>query len=432
MGEDLLRISELGQAIGREVEIEGWIVGVRKSGGIRFLQLRDGSGRVQAVAREGDLAPGVWERTDDLSQETSVRLVGACRADARAPGGVELDLRGVEIVGNSADYPIQPKEHGIDFLLDRRHLWLRADRQAAILRVRHVFTQAVRDWLDREGFIGADTPILTPSACEGTTTLFETTYFDQKAYLSQSGQLYNEALAMALGKVYCFAPAFRAERSKTRRHLIEFWMVEPEMAYCDLDGCLDIVERMLSSALQELARRCPEELRLVGRDPADLEKVRPPFPRITYDEALRILEEAGIGIPWGEDFGAPHEAAISSRFDLPVFVHRYPTQAKAFYMKPDPARPEVVLSADLLAPEGYGEIVGGGQRIDDYELLLQRLEEHQLPVADYEWYLDLRRYGSVPHSGFGLGIERTLAWVLRLEHVREAIPFPRMLYRLQP
>ncbi len=427
-----MRIAELGQAIGQAVEIEGWVVGLRKSGGIRFLALRDGSGRVQAVAREADLPQDVWERTAECGQETSVRVTGTCRADARAPGGVEVDLRGIEIVGVSSDYPIQPKEHGVDFLLDNRHLWLRADRQSAILRVRHVFMHAVREWLDREGFIGADTPILTPSACEGTTTLFETTYFEQKAYLSQSGQLYNEALAMALGKVYCFAPAFRAERSKTRRHLIEFWMVEPEMAFCDLDGCLQTVERLLSSALQEIARRCPDELRLLGRDPSEVQKVQPPFPRISYDEALKILDEEGLGIPWGEDFGAPHEAAISKRFELPVFVHRYPTQAKAFYMKPDPDRPEVVLSADLLAPEGYGEIVGGGQRIDDYDLLLQRLQEHDLPVQDYEWYLDLRRYGSVPHSGFGLGIERTLAWVLRLEHVREAIPFPRMLYRLRP
>ncbi len=427
-----MRIAELGQAIGRTVELEGWIVSLRKSGGIRFLGLRDGSGRVQVVARESDLREDDWDRTAACSQETAVRIAGACRADARAPGGVELDLRKIEIVGASAEYPIQPKEHGVDFLLDRRHLWLRADRQAAILRIRHAFTHALREWLDREGFIGADTPILTPSACEGTTTLFETTYFDEKAYLSQSGQLYNEALAMALGKVYCFAPAFRAERSKTRRHLIEFWMVEPEMAFCDLDGCLETVEELLSSALAAVARRCPEELRLVGRDPAELEKVRPPFPRISYDEAIEILRQEGLEIPWGEDFGAPHEAAISKRFELPVFVHRYPTQAKAFYMKPDPDRPEVVLSADLLAPEGYGEIVGGGQRIDDGELLTQRLREHDLSDEDYEWYMDLRRYGSVPHSGFGLGIERTLAWVLRLEHVREAIPFPRMLYRLRP
>lgn len=300
------------------------------------------------------------------------------------------------------------------------------------MRVRSRFEQAIRNWLDHEGFIAADTPILTPSACEGTTTLFETTYFEQKAYLSQSGQLYNEALAQALGKVYCFGPAFRAERSKTRRHLIEFWMVEPEMAFTDLDGCLETVEQMLSYAIGQVVERCPDDLRLLGRDPEELAQVRPPFPRISYDEALGILREQGLEIPWGEDFGAPHEAAISERFKLPVFVHRYPTSAKAFYMKPDPERPEVVLSADLLAPEGYGEIVGGGQRIDDYDLLLRRLHEHDLPQEDYDWYLDLRRYGSVPHSGFGLGIERTLAWMLKLEHVRETIPFPRMLYRLRP
>jgi len=357
---------------------------------------------------------------------------GRCRADARAPSGVELDVADLEIVGASGEYPIQPKEHGVDFLLDHRHLWVRSARQAAILRVRSRFEHALRSWLDEQGFIAADTPILTPSACEGTTTLFETTYFEQKAYLSQSGQLYNEALALALGKVYCFGPAFRAERSKTRRHLIEFWMVEPEMAFTDLDGCLETVEGMLSAAVGDVAERCAEDLRTLGRDPAELAKVRAPFPRISYDDALGILREEGFDLPWGEDFGAPHEAAISQRFELPVFVHRYPKAAKAFYMKPDPERPEVVLSADLLAPQGYGEIVGGGQRIDDYDLLLERLHEHDLPVEDYNWYLDLRRYGSVPHSGFGLGIERTLAWMLGLEHVREAIPFPRMLYRLRP
>jgi len=427
-----VRVAELSGAIGETVEIRGWVTSLRKSGKIRFLALRDGSGRVQAVVRETEVDPATWEGTARLSQETSVIVHGLCRADERAPGGVELDLTEVQIVGESEDYPIQPKEHGVDFLLDLRHLWLRSGRQAAIMRVRHTFEHGIREFLDREGFIGADTPILTPSACEGTTTLFETTYFDQKAYLSQSGQLYNEALAMALGKVYCFGPAFRAERSKTRRHLIEFWMVEPEMAFCDLDGCMEVEERMLSFVLERVAKRCPEELRLLGRDPEELRQVRPPFPRISYDEAIELLRQDGIDLPWGEDFGAPHEAAISSHFNLPVFVHRYPAVAKAFYMQPDPERPEVVLGADLLAPEGYGEIVGGGQRIDDYQLLLRRLQEQNLPVADYEWYLDLRRYGSVPHSGFGLGIERTLAWILRLEHVREAIPFPRMLYRLRP
>ena len=427
-----MRIAELGGAVGERVEIRGWVVGLRKSGGIRFLVVRDGTGQVQMVLREKDVPAQVWESSGSLAQETSVVVRGSCRADARAPSGVEIDLDDVEIVGESGEYPIQPKEHGVDFLLDRRHLWLRSQRQAAIMRVRSRFEQAIRNWLDDQGFIAADTPILTPSACEGTTTLFETSYFDQKAYLSQSGQLYNEALAQALGKVYCFGPAFRAERSKTRRHLIEFWMVEPEMAFTDLDGCLETVEEMLAHAIGEVVRRCPDDLRIIGRDPEELAQVRPPFPRISYDEALGILREEGLEIPWGEDFGAPHEAAISQRYKLPVFVHRYPTKAKAFYMKPDPERPEVALSADLLAPEGYGEIVGGGQRIDDFDLLVQRLREHDLPQEDYDWYLDLRRYGSVPHSGFGLGIERTLAWMLRLEHVREAIPFPRMLYRLRP
>jgi asparaginyl-tRNA synthetase len=432
MGATSVRIAELGAAVGQSVEIRGWVLSLRKSGGIRFVVVRDGSGQVQMVLREKDVSPEVWEASAGLSQETSIIARGRCRADARAPSGVEIDLDDVEVVGQSGDYPIQPKEHGVDFLLDHRHLWLRSQRQAAIMRVRSRFEQAIRNWLDDQGFIAADTPILTPSACEGTTTLFETTYFEQKAYLSQSGQLYNEALAQALGKVYCFGPAFRAERSKTRRHLIEFWMVEPEMAFTDLDGCLETVEQMLSYAIGQVVERCPDDLRLLGRDPEELAQVRPPFPRISYDEALGILREQGLEIPWGEDFGAPHEAAISERFKLPVFVHRYPTSAKAFYMKPDPERPEVVLSADLLAPEGYGEIVGGGQRIDDYDLLLRRLREHDLPQEDYDWYLDLRRYGSVPHSGFGLGIERTLAWMLKLEHVRETIPFPRMLYRLRP
>ncbi len=427
-----VRIAELGGAVGERVEIRGWVLSLRKSGGIRFLVVRDGSGQVQMVLREKEVSPEVWEATGSLGIETSIVARGRCRADLRAPSGVEVDLDDVEVVGASHDYPIQPKEHGVDFLLDRRHLWLRSQRQAAILRVRSRFEQAIRSWLDEHDFIAADTPILTPSACEGTTTLFETTYFEQKAYLSQSGQLYNEALAQALGKVYCFGPAFRAERSKTRRHLIEFWMVEPEMAFTDLDGCLETVEEMLSYAIAQLVERCSDELRLLGRDPEELAQVKAPFPRISYDDALGILREDGLEIPWGEDFGAPHEAAISQRFKLPVFVHRYPTQAKAFYMKPDPERPDVVLSADLLAPEGYGEIVGGGQRIDDYGLLLQRLHEQDLPEEDYDWYLDLRRYGSVPHSGFGLGIERTLAWILKLEHVRETIPFPRMLYRLRP
>lgn len=427
-----MRVAELSSAVGQSVKVAGWLQSLRKSGRIRFLVVRDGSGIVQAVLREQDVSSDVWERSAHLTQETSLLLEGVPRADERAPGGVELQVSSIELLGESTDFPIQPKEHGVEFLLDNRHLWLRSSRQAAIMRVRHTFEQALRSWLDREGFIGADTPLLTPSACEGTTTLFETTYFDQKAYLSQSGQLYNEALAMALGKVYCFGPAFRAEKSKTRRHLIEFWMLEPEMAFCDLDGCLEVVEQMLSYAVQEVVKRSAADLRLLERDPEVLEKVRPPFPRISYDDALQILREEGLEIPWGEDLGAPHEAAISARFDRPVFVHRYPTKAKAFYMKPDPARPEVVLSADLLAPEGYGEIVGGGQRIDEYELLRQRIEEHGLPVQDYEWYLDLRRYGSVPHSGFGLGIERTLSWILHLEHVREAIPFPRMLYRLRP
>jgi asparaginyl-tRNA synthetase len=375
----------------------------------------------------------VFRAADHLSQETSLVLTGTVRADSRAPSGYEVDVRSLSVVGESHDYPITPKEHGVDYLLDRRHLWIRSERQQAILRVRHEIIDAVRTFFNGRGFILADTPIFTPSACEGTTTLFPAQYFDEEiAYLTQSGQLYNEANAMALGRVYCFGPTFRAEKSKTRRHLTEFWMVEPEVAWADLDDVMSLAESLVTAVVARVLDRRRHELKVLERDTTKLEAVRTPFPRITYDEAADILKNQGLPFDWGGDFGGPDETTLASRFDRPVMVHRYPSAVKAFYMKPDPARPEVALCVDVLAPEGYGEIIGGGQRIDDLDLLLARLDEHQLPREAFEWYLDLRRYGSVPHGGFGMGIERVVAWICGLEHVRETIPYPRMLYRLYP
>ena len=358
---------------------------------------------------------------------------GTVRADTRAPSGYEIDVKSVEVVGESHDYPITPKEHGVDYLLDRRHLWIRSERQQAILRIRHEIINAVRDFFNARGFILADTPIFTPAACEGTTTLFPAQYFDdQTAYLTQSGQLYNEANAMALGRVYCFGPTFRAEKSKTRRHLTEFWMVEPEMAYADLNDVMELAEGLLVSIVARTLDKRRRELTVLERDVSKLERVQSPFPRISYDEAVKILQEKGLPFEWGGDFGGPDETALSEQFDRPVMVHRYPAAVKAFYMKPDPDRPEVALGVDVLAPEGYGEIIGGGQRLDDLDLLLKRIEEHQLPKEAFDWYIDLRRYGSVPHGGFGMGIERAVAWICGLEHVRETIPYPRMLNRLYP
>jgi asparaginyl-tRNA synthetase len=375
----------------------------------------------------------VFTTADHLGQESAIVVTGEVRADARAPGGYELDVRQLEVVHATTDYPITPKEHGVDYLLDRRHLWIRSPRQAAILRVRHEVVDAVRTFFNSRGFILADTPIFTPSACEGTTTLFPVQYFDDTtAYLTQSGQLYNEANAMALGRVYCFGPTFRAEKSKTRRHLTEFWMVEPEMAWADLDDVMALAEALVTEVVARVLDRRRAELALLERDTSKLEQVRPPFPRITYDEAVERLRAAGQPFEWGNDFGGTDETVLSNQFDRPVCVHRYPAKIKAFYMKPDPERPELALGVDVLAPEGYGEIIGGGQRIDDYDLLLQRIHEHGLPQEAFEWYLDLRRYGSVPHGGFGMGIERVVAWLCGLEHVRETIPYPRMLYRLYP
>ena len=427
-----MAIADLAAHVDQEVTVEGWLYNKRSSGKIQFLIVRDGTGLVQAVAVKNQVSEELFATADKLTQESSVIVTGTVRADDRAVGGYELTVKDLTVVGVAEEYPITLKEHGVEFLMDNRHLWLRTPRQAAILRVRAEVIAAIRDWLDDHGFVLVDAPLLTPSACEGTTTLFETTYFDEKAYLSQSGQLYMEAAAMALGKVYSFGPAFRAEKSKTRRHLIEFWMVEPEMAFADFEDNLAVQEQMVSYVVQRVLERRSDELAIIGRDTAPLRNVVPPFPRISYDEALELLKKNGENLEWGDDFGAPHETIIANSFDRPVFVCRFPTKMKAFYMQPDPQRPEVVLAADLLAPEGYGEIIGGSQRIDDLALLERRIADEGLPREAYEWYLDLRRYGTVPHSGFGLGIERTVAWVCGLEHVRETIPFPRLLNRLHP
>jgi len=426
-------IQDIAQHVGETVTIRGWLHNRRSSGRVHFLIVRDGTGVIQAVMSKAAVGDAVFARADHLGQESAVIVTGEVRADARAPGGYELDVRQLEVVHAATDYPITPKEHGVDYLLDRRHLWIRSPRQAAILRVRHEVIDAVRTFFNSRGFILADTPIFTPSACEGTTTLFPVRYFDDTtAYLTQSGQLYNEANAMALGRVYCFGPTFRAEKSKTRRHLTEFWMVEPEMAWADLDDVMALAEALVTEVVARVLDRRRAELALLERDTSKLEQVRPPFPRITYDEAVERLRAAGQPFEWGNDFGGTDETVLSNQFDRPVCVHRYPARIKAFYMKPDPERPELALGVDVLAPEGYGEIIGGGQRIDDYDLLLQRIREHGLPQEAFEWYLDLRRYGSVPHGGFGMGIERVVAWLCGLEHVRETIPYPRMLYRLYP
>ncbi|HLW58974.1 MAG TPA: asparagine--tRNA ligase [bacterium] len=425
-------IDALGTHVGEEVELHGWVYHLRSSGAIHFLVLRDGTGILQAVAVRHELPSPVFEAVGALTQESSVTVGGVVREDRRAPGGFELSLRRLAVVQRAEPYPITSKEHGVEFLMDHRHLWLRSARPHAIMRVRAEVERAICDYLDDRGYVRMDTPILTPSACEGTTTLFETPYFERTAYLAQSGQLYNEATAAALGRVYCFGPTFRAEKSKTRRHLTEFWMVEPEAAFLDLDGCVALAEGMVAFIVQRVLERRRAELLTLERDLAPLDRVRAPFPRISYDEAVAALAARGHPVRWGEDFGGDEETVIGQLHDRPVFVHRYPAQCKAFYMQPDPERPEVVLGADLIAPEGYGEIIGGGERIHDIELLETRIREAKLPRAEYAWYLDLRRYGSVPHSGFGIGIERTVAWICGLEHVRETIPFPRLINRLYP
>ncbi len=418
--------------MGETVTLRGWVYSKRSSGKIKFLNLRDGSGIVQIVFVKTQVADAVWERIEKLTQETSLTVTGKVRQEARAKGGYELDGEEIEILQVAIDFPIGPKEHGPDFLLSNRHLWLRSQRPHAILKIRDRFVKAVRDFFDQDGFVLVDTPIFTPSACEGTTTLFETEYFGDKAYLSQSGQLYSEAAAMAFGKVYCFGPTFRAEKSKTRRHLTEFWMIEPEVAFNDLDANMVLAERFLEYTIQYVLEHCKEELTTLGRDTTRLQNVKAPFPRISYTEAVEVLKRKGVPFEWGGDFGAPEETAISEEFDKPVFIHRFPTKIKAFYMKPDPTNPDVALGVDCIAPEGYGEIIGGGQREDDYEALRSRIAQHGLREEDFDWFLDLRKYGSVPHAGFGLGLERTISWICGLDHLREAAAFPRMMYRIKP
>jgi asparaginyl-tRNA synthetase len=427
-----VRIEDVGRHVGEEIELKGWVHQRRGSGKVAFLILRDGSGILQTVGVKGELSDEIFARLDNLPQESSVIVTGIPRADARAPGGYEMALTGITIVQLALPYPITPKEHGTEFLMDHRHLWLRSPRQNAILRVRATLISALRNYFDQKGFILVDAPIFTPNACEGTTTLFETQYFDQKAYLTQSGQLYMEAAAMAFGKVYSFGPTFRAEKSKTRRHLIEFWMLEPEMAYATLDDVMALEEDMLEAVVGRVLEERKEELKRIERDTSRLEQVRKPFHRLHYDDAVKLLNDKGLPFEWGGDFGAPDETAIAEAYDRPVFVHHFPAAIKAFYMEFDPASPKHSLSVDCLAPEGYGEITGGGQRSADLAYLEGQIEAHGLPKKAFEWYLDLRRYGSVPHAGFGIGVERTLAWICGLEHVRETIPFPRLLNRLEP
>ena len=426
-------IQDIALHEGQPVTIHGWLHNRRSSGKIHFLIVRDGTGFIQAVMSKAAVGEEAFTRADHLSQETSLSVTGTVRADKRAKGGYEIDVQSLDVLGESHDYPITPKEHGVDYLLDRRHLWIRSERQTAILRVRHEVINGVRDFLNGRGFILADTPIFTPAACEGTTTLFPVQYFDDTtAFLTQSGQLYNEANAMALGRVYCFGPTFRAEKSKTRRHLTEFWMVEPEMAYADLNDVIELAEGLVSSVVARVLDKRRPELQLLERDTSKLESVKAPFPRMTYDEASKLLKEKGLPFEHGTDFGGTDETVLSEQFDRPVCVTHYPASIKAFYMKPDPQQPDRALCVDVLAPEGYGEIIGGGQRLDDLDLLLQRIKDHDLPQEAFEWYVDLRRYGTVPHGGFGMGIERLVTWICKLEHVRETIPYPRMLYRVYP
>jgi len=432
-------INQLAKYVGEEITIKGWLYNMRSSGKILFPQLRDGTGIVQCVVLKNAIQPDVWEALKGLGQESAVVVRGKVREDARAPGGHELDVSAAEVVHDVHDYPITPKEHGPDFLLDHRHLWLRSRRQNAVLKIRHTVVKAVRDFLDNDGFTLCDAPIFTPAACEGTTTLFECDYFEgEKAYLTQSGQLYNEATAAAFGKVYCFGPTFRAEKSKTRRHLTEFWMVEPEMAYANLNDVMNLSERLLSYIAERVLTNRAEELKILERDVTKLEAIVPPFPRVHYDDAVKMLQDGHAEgklesrFEWGGDFGAPDESYLSSHFDKPVMVHHYPAIVKAFYMARDAERDELALGVDVLAPEGYGEVIGGGERATSLEFLQQQIAAHNLPEEAFNWYLDLRRYGSVPHAGFGMGIERCTAWMCGIEHVRETIPFPRTMYRLRP
>ncbi len=426
-------ISGLSEYVGREITLKGWLFNKRSSGKIKFLILRDGTGYLQCVYFKGNVSDEVFETADRIGQESSIEVTGKVKTEPRAPGGFELDATDLKIISEAHDYPITPKEHGIEFLMDHRHLWLRSSKQVAILKIRHRIVKAIRDFFDGKGFTLMDPPILTPNAVEGTSTLFETEYFDLgKAYLTQSGQLYAEAGALALGAVYTFGPTFRAEKSKTRRHLTEFWMVEPEVAFADLNDDMDLAEEFLEYVVQTVLKEKEEELKVLERNTTKLQNVKRPLPRISYDEAVEILKKGEVNFEYGNDFGGTDETVISENFDRPVMVHRYPSAVKAFYMKRDPENEKLALAVDVLAPEGYGEIIGGSQREDNLEALLERIKEHNLPQEAFEWYLDLRRYGSVPHSGFGLGLERTVGWICGLDHVRETIPFPRMIYRNTP
>jgi len=426
-------INTIGKHAGQSVTIKGWLHNRRSSGKIHFLVVRDGTGFLQVVMGKRDVDEATFQKADHLGQESAIIVTGTVKEEPRAAGGYEMVASGLEVVNEAHEYPITPKEHGVDYLMDRRHLWIRAERQTSILKIRHEIINAVRDFFNEQGFILADTPIFTPAACEGTTTLFPVEYFDdEKAYLTQSGQLYNEANAMALGRVYAFGPTFRAEKSKTRRHLTEFWMVEPEMAYADLNDVITLAEGLITFVVGRVLERRQRELKTLERDVSKLEAVKAPFPRLKYDDAAKILLDKGVPFAVGGDLGGTDETVLSQQFDRPVCVTHYPAAIKAFYMKPDPNEPDKALCVDVLAPEGYGEIIGGGQRLDDLDLLLKRIKEHELPQESFEWYLDLRRYGSVPHGGFGMGIERCVSWICGLEHVRETIPYPRMLYRIYP
>ena len=425
-------IEEIARYVGQDVTIRGWLRNRRASGKVQFLIVRDGTGDLQAVISKGVLGEEQFAQLAKLTQESSLILAGRVRSDARAHGGFELEVSRIELVQIAEPFPVQAKEHGVGFLMEHRHLWLRSSRQHAVLRIRHEIIRACRNFFDERGFILLDTPIFTPNACEGTTTLFQTDYFGERAYLTQSGQLYSEATAAAFGKVYCFGPTFRAEKSKTRRHLTEFWMVEPEVAFAELPEMMELAEAFLSYVVGRVLEARRTELATLERDVSKLERVKPPFPRITYEEAIALLQKKGNPIQPGDDFGGDEETMLSNEFDRPAIVHRYPSSIKAFYMQNDPERPELALCMDVLAPEGYWGIIGGGQRIHEIEKLTARIQEHKLPEEEFQWYLDLRRYGSVPHSGFGMGIERVVAWICGLDHVRETIPFPRTLYRLYP
>ncbi len=427
-----IHIKDLANHVGEKVTIPGWLYNKRTAGKLQFAIVRDGSGYLQCVVPKKEVSDATWRSVEEVTQESTVRVTGLVRAEERAPGGVELGVESFEILGLTQDYPITPKEHGTAFLMDIRHLWLRSSKQHAVLRIRSEIEQACRDFFYERDFVLIDSPILTPAACEGTSTLFETDYFGEKAYLSQSGQLYLEPAAAAFGRVYCFGPTFRAEKSKTRRHLMEFWMVEPEVAFLEFDGLQELAEEFVEYLVDRTLDRCREELKTLERNTASLEKVRRPFPRISYREAIELLTGKGMAVKFGDDFGGDEETAIANSFDRPVMITRYPAAIKAFYMQPDPHDPSVALALDMIAPEGYGEIIGGSQRIHDHDLLLRRLREHDLPVEAFQWYLDIRKYGTFPHSGFGMGVERVVAWISGVPHLRETIPYPRMLNRIYP